>query len=74
MFESKSLFGDYHEMGHVWQGYKYCSKLQLVLRKRLTLSAALIFVTEGLFIYVYFLLFEENHQNQKFCHLDYTTL
>ena len=34
--------------------------LQLVLCKRLTL---LIFVTDGLFIYIYFLLFEENHQN-----------
>ena len=27
-------------------------------------SAALIFVTEGLFIYIYFLLFEENRQNR----------
>ena len=54
------------------QGYKhltrfqdsYCSYLQLVLCKRLTLSVASIFVTEGLFIYIYFLLFEENHQNR----------
>ena len=30
----------------------------------LTLSVALIFVAEGLFIYIYFLLFEENHQNR----------
>ena len=42
----------------------YCSKLQLLLCKRLTLSAASIFVTEGLFIYIYFLLFEENHENR----------
>ena len=28
------------------------------------LSAASIFVTEGLLIYIYFLLFEENHQNR----------
>ena len=42
----------------------YCSNLQLVLCKRLTLSAASIFVTEGFFIYIYFLLFEENHQNR----------
>ena len=42
----------------------YCSNLQLVLHKRLTLSAASIFVTEGLFIYIHFLIFEENHQNQ----------
>ena len=30
----------------------------------LTLSALSIFVTEGLFIYIYFLLFEENHENR----------
>ena len=36
----------------------------LALCNRLTLSAALIFATEGLFIYTYFLLFEENHQNR----------
>ena len=36
----------------IWAGFEdfYCSKLQLVLCKRLTLSAASIFVTEGLFI------------------------
>ena len=43
--------------------FGYCSNLQLVLCKRLSLSAASIFVTEGLFIYIYFLLFEENHRN-----------
>ena len=37
---------------------------QLVLCKRLTLSTASIFVTEGLFINIYFLLSEENHQNR----------
>ena len=37
-----------------------------ILSKRLTLSAASIFVTEGLFIYIYFLLFEEIHQNRIF--------
>ena len=42
----------------------YSSNLQLVLYKRLTLSAASIFVNEGLFIYIYFLLFEENHKNR----------
>ena len=49
-----------------WPGFQasYCLNLQLVLCKRLTLSPALIFVTEGLFIYIYFLLFEENHQNR----------
>ena len=74
MSESRSLFGDYHEVAHIWtriqafdQVLKICtvqSRMQLVLCKRLTLSAALIFVTEGLFTYIYFLLFEENHQNQ----------
>ena len=49
-----------------WPGFQdsYCSNLQIVPYKRLTLSAASIFVTEGLFIYIYFLLFEENHQNR----------
>ena len=28
------------------------------------MSAASVFVAEGLFIYTYFLLFEENHQNR----------
>ena len=49
------------------QGYKHLTgfsrfvlfNLQLVLCKRLTLS---IFATDGLLIYIYFLLFEENHQ------------
>ena len=72
MCKSKSSFGDYHEKEHIWARiqafepgfqYSYCSDLQLVLCKRLTLSAASIFVTEGLFTYIYFLLFEENHQN-----------
>ena len=34
------------------------------MQKILILSAASILVTEGLFIYIYFLLFEENHQNR----------
>ena len=38
--------------------------MQLVLCKRLTLPAASIFVTEDLFMYIYFALFEENHQNR----------
>ena len=32
--------------------------------QNITLSAASIFVSEGLFIYIYFLLFEENHENR----------
>ena len=72
MSESKSFCGDYHENGaylskgtSISPGFQDsdCSKLQLMLCKRLTLSTASIFVTEGLFIYIYSLLFEENHQN-----------
>ena len=50
----------------IWPGFEdfYCSNLQLVLWKRLNLSAASSFVTEGFFIYIHFLLFEENHQNR----------
>ena len=50
----------------IWSGFEdlYCSSLQLVLHKRLTLSVASIFVTEGLFTYIYFRLFEENHENR----------
>ena len=33
------------------------------IMQRLSLLAASIFVAEGLFISIYFLLFEENHQN-----------
>ena len=57
-------------MAHIWariqafdQVLKIRLSLQLVLCERLTLSAASIFVCEGLFIHIYFLLFEENHQN-----------
>ena len=35
-----------------------------MLCNRLTLSAASVFVTEGWFIYIYFLLFQENDQNR----------
>ena len=55
------------------QGYKHLTKFcrfvlfkaaAITICKRLTLSAASIFVTEGLFIYIYFLLFEESHENR----------
>ena len=32
--------------------------------EKITLSAASIFFTEGLVIYIYFLLFEENNENR----------
>ena len=50
------------------QGYKHLigiSRFVLFKQyKRLTMSAASIFVTEGLFMDIYFLLFEENLQNR----------
>ena len=69
MSESKSFFGDYHEIGMSGQGYKQLTRFsRFVLFKpvastmqRLSLPAASVFVTEGLFIYIYFLLFEGNH-------------
>ena len=73
MSESKSLFGDYHEMADFWARIQAFDQLFIIptvqtcrqyLCKRLTLLAASIFVAEGLFIYIYFLLFEENHQNR----------
>ena len=50
----------------IWPGLQdsYCSNLQLVPRKILILSAVSIFVSEGSFIFIYFLLFEENQQNR----------
>ena len=56
------------------QGYEHftrfsgfiCSNQQLVLCKRLTLSAASIFVTEGLFIHIYFMLFEKKSSKSDF--------
>ena len=71
MSESKSFLVTIIKWSISGQGCKHLARfsrfvlsdLQLVLCKRLTLSAASIFVTEGLFIHIYFLLFEKNHQN-----------
>ena len=51
---------------HISPGFQdlYCSNLQLVLWKRLTLSVVSNFVSKGLFIYMYLLLFQGNHQNR----------
>ena len=53
------------------QRYKHLTRFSILRFKyaastmqRITLSATSIFVIEGLFIYIYFLLFEENHQNR----------
>ena len=55
------------------QGYKQLTRFSrfvlskpaaIVRYKRLTLPAASIFVTESLLIYIYLLLFEENHENR----------
>ena len=66
MSESKSLFGDCRISGQEYKQLTRFSRfiLLLVLCKRLTLSAASVFDTESLFIYIYFLLFEEKHQNR----------
>ena len=72
MSESKSFLVTVMKWRISGQGHRNLTRfsrfvlfnLQLGLCKRLTLSAASIFVTEALFIYVYFLLFEENHQNR----------
>ena len=72
MSESKSFLVTNLKWRGCGQGYKHLTrfsilvlfKLQLVLCKRLTLSAAFISVTEGLFIYIFFLLFDENYRNQ----------
>ena len=71
MSESRSFFGDYHEMAHIWariQAFNQVSKFLLFkpaasTMLKIKLSTASIFVNEGLFIYIYFLLFEKIHQN-----------
>ena len=71
MFESKSLLVTMMKWRISGQGYKHLTKFsRFVLFKstasamqKINLSAASVFVTEGLFMYIYFLLFEENHQN-----------
>ena len=66
--------GDYHEMAHIWgkdssiwsarfSRFVLFKSAASTMQKN-TLSAASVFVSEGLFIYNYFLLFEENHQNR----------
>ena len=65
MSESKSLFGDYHEFAHIWARIQVIDQVFKIRTVQTSiLLAASIFVTEGLFIYIYFLLFEENHQNR----------
>ena len=52
-------------MVHIWARIQAFDQVfKLVPCKRLSLPAASILVTEGLFIYIYLLLFEENHQNR----------
>ena len=74
MSESKSLLVTVMNWRISGQGYKQFTRFsRFVLFKpaastmqkiNLTLSAVLIFVSKGLFIYIYFLLFEENHQTR----------
>ena len=63
MSECRSLFGGRYK--HLTRFSRFVLfEPQLVLCKRLTLSTASIFVIEGLFIHLYFLSSEENHQNR----------
>ena len=71
MSESKSFLVTIMKWRISRQGHKHFTRFsRFVLfkpasstNKRLILSAASILVTEGLFMHIYFLLFEENHQN-----------
>ena len=59
-------------MAHIWARLQVFDQLFTIPTvqpvdstiQRLTLSAASIFVAEGLFMSIYFLLFEENHENR----------
>ena len=62
MSDSRSLFGDCHEMAHIWTKIQVVDQVfkirtvqtyVKVLRKRFTLSAASIFVAECLFVYIH---------------------
>ena len=72
MSESRSLFGDCHETAYIWQRYKHFTMFSgFVLFESAASTMQKInpvdcfnLVTEGLFIYIYFLLSEENHQNR----------
>ena len=54
------------------QGYKHLARFSRFIvsepaastMQKINLSTASVFVTEGLFIRIYFLLFKENHQNR----------
>ena len=77
MSESKSFLVTIMKGRISEQGYKHLTRFsKFVLCKRLTLSAASIFVTEGLFIYIYCLLLEENNQNRisRAGEKDFTTI
>ena len=57
-----------HKIAHIWeriqafdQVFKILTVQTCIFCKILILLAASIFVTEGLLIYIYFLLFDENH-------------
>ena len=71
MSESKSFLVTIMKWRISGQGYKHLTRFSRFLlfkpaasaMEKLTLSAASI-VTEGLFIYIYSLLFKESHQNR----------
>ena len=71
MSESKSPVGDYHEMVDIWariHAFDQVFNIRTVQPaagnvQKINSVGFSVFVTDGLFIYIYFLLFEENHQN-----------
>ena len=66
MSESKSYLVTIMKWRISEQGCKHLTKIRSAVStmQRITLSASSVFVTERLFIHIYFLLFEENCQNR----------
>ena len=63
MSERKSLFGDRYQHLTRLSRFLLFEPAASIMQK-ITLSTASILVTKGLFLYICFLLFEENHQNR----------
>ena len=68
MSQSKSFLVSIMKWCMSGQGYKHLTRFSRFLLFKPAVSTMRtinpIFVTEGFFIFIYFLLFEENHQNQ----------
>ena len=65
MSESKNLFGDCHEMAQIWfSRFVLFKPAASTMQKINPVGCFSLCHYEGLLIYIYFLLFEENHQNR----------